>query len=379
MFRMKKMFIIPFLLLAWLPIYSQVNGSFIFDGLQRSYITYLPQSYSPDESYPLLLALHGYTQTGQGMMQFSGLNQIADTAGFIVVYPNGVGNAWNVGFAGGSTADDVGFLNALIDTLNVFYNIDLKRTYAAGFSNGGFMSYRLACESANRMAAIASVAGTMTENAFTTCTPQRAVPVLHIHGTNDIVIAYNGGFGNKSVDQVLSLWTDFNICPETPVVEDLPDLVAEGSTVQRFTWGPCGNSTEVALLKVINGGHTWPGSVGTTGIGNTNRDISASGEIWKFVSRFSLDENTGVSEVGTTDLMIYPNPLADGMLHIIWPAHHEQASVFIYSSNGSVVYHEKMSPDKGDLHIETASFSPGLYIARVAGGKFNRVSKFVVR
>ncbi|KAF0195712.1 MAG: hypothetical protein FD166_2885, partial [Bacteroidetes bacterium] len=182
---------------------SQVTGNFVFDGITRSWIVYLPAGFNAEESLPLMIALHGYTQNGQEIMQFSDFNTIADTGRFVVVYPNGVDNAWNVGFSGGSTADDVGFLSALIDTLHQQYNIDYERVYATGLSNGGFMSYRLACELGNRIAAIAPVAGTMTDESLLACAPQRMMPVLHIHGTADLIVNYNGGFGIRSVEQVL--------------------------------------------------------------------------------------------------------------------------------------------------------------------------------
>lgn len=270
----------------------QINGNFIFDGINRSWIVFLPVDFNSEETMPLMIVLHGHTQDAQEIMEFSDFNTIADTGKFVVVYPEGIGNAWNVGFPDGSDANDVGFLSALIDTLHQQYNIDLNRVYSTGLSNGGFMSYRLACELGNRIAAIAPVSGTMTEGSFNSCSPRRQVPVLHIHGSDDVVVSYAGGLGKKSVEEVLLLWIKNNNCPPVPVIENLPDLVAEGSTVQRFKWASAEKCSEVILLKVINGGHTWPGSIGVTGVGNTNRDIVASSEIWNFVKRFSLHDNS---------------------------------------------------------------------------------------
>ncbi len=358
---------------------TQVNGSFLFDGLSRSWIVYLPAGYTQGESLPLVLALHGLTQTGQGMMQFSGFNSVADTGNFVVVYPNGVGNAWNVGFSGGSTADDVGFLSALIDTLHQRYNIDLNRVYSTGFSNGGFMSYRLACELGNQIAAIAPVSGTMTDGSYSSCTPQRPMPVLHIHGTNDIVVNYNGGFGNKSVDQVLAFWNNYNNCPAFPFIENLPDLVAEGSTVQRYTWAPCTESTEVMLLKVINGGHTWPGSVGVTGIGITNRDINASSEIWNFVKRFSLENATGVNPLVPEKLKLYPNPANGGLLVIESPDLMPVGSELqIFDTEGVTVLTNQFNSSANKIITDVSILEPGLYLVRVAGFSTNLTTKLVI-
>jgi polyhydroxybutyrate depolymerase len=358
---------------------SQINGSFLFDGFNRSWTVYLPVGYPTGESLPLVLALHGLTQTGQNIMQFSGFNSIADTGNFVVVYPNGVNNSWNVGFSGGSTADDVGFLSALIDTLHQQYNIDLNRVYSTGFSNGGFMSYRLACELGNRIAAIAPVAGTMTDGSYNLCTPQRSVPVLHIHGTNDFVVSYNGGFGNKSVDQVLAFWNSFNNCPATPVVEELPDLVAEGSTVERHTWAPCNEFSEVMLLKVINGGHTWPGSVGVTGIGITNRDIVASSEIWNFVKRFSLEDATTTNLNVSGELKVYPNPVSQGILVIESQAIKPGSLLSIIAMDGKILLDRELSSAENRILTDVSGFKPGLYLIRISGIGGSFTSKLIIR
>ncbi len=377
---MKKMFIfVLFSLILSGSVRSQINGSFNFDGINRTWIVYLPVDYSQGESIPLLLALHGYTQNGQEMMQFSGFNSIADTGNFVVVYPDGVANSWNVGFSGGSTADDVGFLSALIDTLHQRYNIDLNRVYSTGFSNGGFMSYRLACELGNRIAAIAPVSGTMTDVAGSSCTPQREMPVLHIHGTNDFVVSYNGGFGNQSVDQVLEFWNNYNECPATPVIVNLPDIVAEGSTVQRYSWAPCTDSAEVILLKVINGGHTWPGSVGTTGIGITNRDIVASSEIWNFVKRFSLNNATGVTNPASEPLKIFPNPSPAGTLLIETPELQTGAILKISGIDGKTVLTQQFSPGFDRLSVDVSGLSPGIYLVRLYGFNSTMIAKLVIQ
>ncbi|MCX6305352.1 MAG: T9SS type A sorting domain-containing protein [Bacteroidetes bacterium] len=375
-----------FLMLFWLlafgnlsVIFAQVQGGFAFEGINRTYTVYVPSSYVPGDQFPLLFALHGLTQTGNIMMQFSDFNTYAEQYRFIVVYPDGVGNTWNVGFTGGTNTNDVGFLSALIDTLHHKYDIDLGRVYSTGFSNGGFMSYRLACELGNRIAAIASVAGTMTDGAFTGCVPSRNIPVMHIHGTSDLVVSYNGGFGNKSVDEVLGLWRNFNSCPSGAVIVNLPDLVQEGSTVQTQTWSPCVDSTEVLLYKVINGGHTWPGSVGSTGLGNTNRDIIASEEIWKFVSRFSLDIATGMTLKQTGELIrIYPNPSGGGEISIRFLPMTRQALLEIFNAAGNQIAATTISPGSGSLVIDARRLKPGIYLVRLHNEKVNLTAKLIV-
>jgi polyhydroxybutyrate depolymerase len=374
-----KSWMLIFLFLSAFSASSQINANFTFDGINRTYIVYLPQSYVQGQELPLLLSLHGLTQTGAGIMEFSGFNVVADTGNFIVVYPDGIANAWNVGFSGGSTADDVGFLSALIDTMHAQYNIDLNQVYSTGFSNGGFMSYRLACELGNRIAAIAPVSGTMTVASLASCSPSRPMPVLHIHGTNDFVVNYNGAFGNTSVQQVLDYWNGFNNCPSTPVIENLPDVVAEGSTVQRQTWSPCDEGVTVELLKVINGGHTWPGSVGVTGIGITNRDINASSEIWNFVKNFSLDETIGIERLAKKEVKVYPNPVKDGLLFLELSTPSLYSNLQIVDLRGRILHEAQIPANNQHFKLNVSGLSSGLYFARLSGNQQNAVIRFMVQ
>lgn len=284
-------------------LHAQTTESFVYDGINRSYIVYTPPSYVPGSAMPLVFVLHGFTQTSQAIMDVSGFNAIADTANFIVVYPNGVGNAWNSnsGMTGGSTADDIGFIAALTDTMFSRYGVDTARVFSCGFSAGGYMSHRLACESSRCYAAVASVAGTMSTAAYAACVPTRPVPVLQIHGTSDAIVSYNGGIGGVSVDDVISKWTAIDFCPATPVITALPNTnLFDNSTVESSVYGSCAAGSEVKLLKVIGGGHQWPGTTALLGgLGTINRDINASGEIWNFFRRFSCTNST--STVNTID------------------------------------------------------------------------------
>lgn len=377
---MKKIFTIVFIFQFAISLgFSQIiDGNFMFDGLNRTYSVYLPVSFQQDESFPLLVALHGLTQNGASMMSFSGFNAVADTGNFVVVYPNGISNSWNVGFSGGSTADDVGFLLALVDTLHQQFNIDLNRVYATGFSNGGFMSYKLACEVPAVFAAIAPVSGTMTEASLASCLPTMAMPVLHIHGTSDFVVSYTGNFGNVSAEAALAVWTGFNNCPAAPVVEDLPDLVSEGSTVQRYTWAPCDGGSEVVLLKVLNGGHTWPGSIGVTGIGITNRDIVASSEIWNFVKRFSKGISTVIPSFNRPAFYIYPNPSDGKQITINTSKPMMNLSVNIIEISGRLVFSKQIQSTSSAFLINLPEMEPGYYMINLSGNEFAETQKLVV-
>ena len=183
----KILFFVLFIwtIFAHIPAQSQttVQGNFTFEGIERSYLLYVPASYSAQSAAPLLLNLHNYGSNMNEQMQYGEFRPIADTAGFLLVVPNGTpdfNNTMHWNTFGTSNVNDVGFLSALMDTISMHYNVDPHRLYSTGMSNGGFMSYSLACFLNNRMAAIASVTGTMTTANFMSCIPTRPVPVMQM-------------------------------------------------------------------------------------------------------------------------------------------------------------------------------------------------------
>jgi len=170
-----------------------INASITHDGIERDYILYVPEIYDGSTAVPLVLNFHGFGSGASQQMFYGDFRDIADTEGFLLVHPEGttlIGNQfWNVGFPGlSSTIDDVGFTEALIDELATLYTIDLDRVYATGMSNGGFMSFLLACQLSEKIAAVASVTGSMTQDTFDDCNAQLPTPVLQIHGTEDDVV-----------------------------------------------------------------------------------------------------------------------------------------------------------------------------------------------
>ncbi|NNE28573.1 MAG: prolyl oligopeptidase family serine peptidase, partial [Saprospiraceae bacterium] len=163
------------------------------DGQTRQYIIYVPAIYEGSEAVPLMFNFHGYTGTANGQMIGTGMRPVADTAGFIIVYPQGSlffgASHWNVGaWTNGSTVDDLGFTSAMIDAVASQFNIDLDRVYSCGYSNGGYFSFELACQLSNRFAAIGSVGGKMRSETFEACDPDHPMPVVTIHGTDDNVV-----------------------------------------------------------------------------------------------------------------------------------------------------------------------------------------------
>jgi polyhydroxybutyrate depolymerase len=269
------------------------KGSLEFEGRQRDYMVFLPKNYTGTLNFPLVIYLHAYGWSAKMGMEYTLLHEVADTNDFMVVYPNAAAN-WNSGIGDNSSyptqnVNDVGFINALIDTLSEHYSINLERIYATGYSNGGFMSYKLACQLSHRIAAIASVGGLISTSTEADCNPLRTVPVLQIHGTEDPWVSIEGAKGWHSADQTVSYWTNFNNCDmaDTTILQDIDPT--DGCTVEKISYTNCTNNSNVIYYKVIDGGHTWPG-VGPPGYsaGNTNQDFNASVEIWNFFKDYKL-------------------------------------------------------------------------------------------
>lgn len=318
-----------FYLLLLLPfLFSNLNGQntelgeFEFDGLLREYFVYLPNGYTPGDQLPLVFNMHGITSSNGEQYSYTGLfggfNEVADTGQFIICYPNGTkipdddGYEWNVGFSfSSSTADDVGFINALIDTLHAHYDILLDRVYATGMSNGGYMAYKLACEIPHRFQAVASVTGSMVPDEFDNCSPGTSIPVMQIHNTADPVVLYDGSEFGVAIDPLMEKWRNLNFCSETVDTTAIPDSdVNDGSTVEKISWEDCYSNRKTVLFKINGGGHTWPGS--TFVFAPTNNDINASREIWEFFLQYTEPIAVNVKELqATPPLVIAPNPAVD--------------------------------------------------------------------
>ena len=262
-------------------------------GVERQYLLHLPPSYERSSGkLSLVLFFHGGKSKAERMDRLTGFNAEADENNFVIVYPKGINERWNDGRGSElATADDIGFVRALIDQLVQDYRIDPARVYATGISNGAILSHCLACELSDKITAIASVAGTMPTNVAQNCRPSRPVAVLMIHGTKDPLILWEGGTGNKkgqiggstlSVTETIQFWASKNGCDTTPQSTPVRDLVEDGTTTTREEYCP-----KVVLYKVIDGGHTWPGGrqyLPETIIGKTSQDFDATKLIWEFFS-----------------------------------------------------------------------------------------------
>lgn len=270
------------------------SGTLEHDGLTRGYDVHVPQSYQAGHALPLVFYLHPLGMSN-GYLQGAGNNpQKADDNGFIAVFPSGEGASWNAGACCGPSngagskpaVDDVGFLRALLAQLSTELCIDAKRVYATGFSNGGFMSHRLACEAADIIAAIAPVSAV---NGMTSCKPTRPVPVLMLNGTQDNLVPYQGGFGFPGItngtfigaQQTFQDWATRNGCTGSPQV-----TVSKGKATCH-SYASCQGGAEVTLCTLDGAGHCWFGEMFCF-LGTNSADVRATDLTWDFLRRFHL-------------------------------------------------------------------------------------------
>ncbi|MCP5495482.1 MAG: prolyl oligopeptidase family serine peptidase [Leptospiraceae bacterium] len=272
-----------------------------FDGKERKYRIYLPKDYVSTRKYPLIFGLHGGGGTGEHFNKLTTSNYMADKYGVVMVYPDGWKKHWNDGRSKGDTSiNDVGFLDLIVNKMVQNYSIDKTRVYSMGISNGGLMSFRLACERSNTFTAMASVVALMGEELSENCKPNQPVSVYLLPGTDDPLIPYQGGditgpFGKKKLGEVLSakntllFWSKLNGCygnSQKTVMDTIPD---DGTSVKREIISQCSNGAEVRMDTIVNGGHTWPQGwqyFGEWVIGKTSQEINATEEIFRFLLRF---------------------------------------------------------------------------------------------
>lgn len=264
-------------------------------GSKRYFLLHLPPALDRTKSYPLVLALHQFSDTPEGTERLTDFSKLADREGFLVAYPKGeFPRTWNPGMRSGP--DDVAFLNALVDDLAKNYPVDTKRVYACGLSAGGMMSQWLACKS-DRFAAVAALAGSLTQAAADQCPEPSSVPVLLMHGSADPVVPYGGGEtsagpGMKptflSAEDGAKFWANKAGCTGEPAREELPVIDNSDSTrVVKYTY-PCTAPMEVLRYEITGGGHTWPGHDNWYPafiVGSTSNQIDATQEIWEFFKR----------------------------------------------------------------------------------------------
>ena len=341
-----------------------------YDGNNRSYVLHIPSNYNGTVSVPLLFNFHGGAGfANQFMTQTSDMRSIADTAGFILVYPQALedpndGNSTNWLHKSPTNVDDIYFIQAIIDTLNSEYQIDNNRIYASGHSLGGEFTYELACRLNTKIAAVAAVARTMGDAQLNFCTPVHPTGILTILGTADQISLYGGViFGGVtyyvSADNMHAYWSNYNNTDISPVTVAIPDInTSDGSTVERRTWANGDNCVSVEELKVNGGGHDWPGSFG-------NMDINANNEIWNFVSQYNMNgliscSTNSISETQESmQIKAYPNPVINNQLKIELNNYN---LLEIRSIDGRLVWTNSSLNASDSYAINTSNWNGGMYL-----------------
>jgi len=285
-----------------------IDETIVVGDLKRTYKAHVPPLSTSAPALPLVIVLHGGFGNAYAIEMQSEMSNLADRAGFVTAYPEGLGKSlmpslgrsWNGGGccnpAVARKIDDVAFIAAMIDDLAKKVNIDRKRVYATGLSNGAIMSYRLACDLSDRIAAIAPIGGPDTT---LSCRTVRPVSVIHFHGTADPCSPFQGGpgggcaakalgfepkpiFDTPSISEIVKVWARrINAPPE-------PRTTIHTGAVTCTTYGPGQEGAEATLCAIEGGGHTWPGGVDKLSeslVGSVNRDISANEVMWEFFQR----------------------------------------------------------------------------------------------
>ena len=351
-----------------------INSSLTHDGITRNYILFIPSSYDPATPAPLVFSFHGYSSNAALNMNYTGFTAIADTAGFILAHPDGTLDAsgtphWNVGgWTVGSTVDDVGFTEAMIDEISASYNINSNRVYSCGMSNGGYMSFKLACELSDRIAAIASVTGSMTPQISSACNPSHPTPVLQLHGTSDPTVPYNGSpTWTLSIDDVIDYWVGINNCNTTPIITTIDDNdPSDGTNVEHYVYSGGDNGVTTEHFKVYNGEHDWFGVWG-------NMDINSSIEIWKFFSKYDMNGSlVSVNELSLIeDIKVFPNPASE--LISVNMEFTNDVAYEIRSINGKLIKEGVLS--NSDKSIDVSGLAPQVYFLKID----DMALKFVIK
>lgn len=329
---------------------QQTREKVVVDDVDRTYTVRLPHGYDKEKHYPVMILLHGMGQDSDDMERLTQFDQLADKEGIIAVYPLALHGRWNVGvrpkpqqqmgpgygrrrygypggggggYPGGGypngggnnpngqqgqnrddqkkqpETDDVAFFSQMLDDIGTKFSVDSSRVYAAGLSEGGFMSLRLGCALSDRIAAVASVAASMPKTMI--CLPTRPVPLLMIDGTSDPVVPYGGGtehnldLATLSVEDSAKAWAKIDHCGEKPDKSKL-DAKGKGSMETRVdTYNGCQQNASVVVYSVKGAGNTWPGGEqyeAENTIGKTDQDLNANELVWKFLGGQKLAEKS---------------------------------------------------------------------------------------
>ena len=345
-----------------------IEKTLVHDNNTREYTIYVPASYNGTSKVPLIFNFHGGSGDIASQIDIADMRAIADTADFIVVYPQALpdpndGNSTNWIHKDPTDVDDIYFVEAMIDTMASEYTIDEDRVYACGYSLGGEFSFELTCRLNDRIAAMASVARSMGTYTLENSSPTHPTAVLTIHGTEDYYdgLEWGGVLYYVSLDSVNSYWANYNNTKTTPEVVQMPDVNSgDGSTVEYHSYDDGDSGVTVGHYKVINGGHDWPGSFG-------NMDIDATVEIWNFVSKYDVNGLIGSTAIidgklgSKNDFVVSLKPTTGSLiLETDLSGNHDYE---IFSLSGKKVLAGVISSNR--KHIDISGLPPNIYFLKI--------------
>ena len=349
------------LLLAVASLFAQTR-TFQWENRQRQFLLYEPSDRTAP--VPVMFFLHGLGDNITNCAASMNFSQLASQWGWCIVVPQALSvqgsTMWNVGFGG--TADDAGFFLALIDSLQGVGMVNPDSVFFTGFSLGGFMTHKMAIEHGDLINACAPVSGLITYD-LADEVPPAPVRLLHIHGTSDNVVGWNGSssyFGNIGigVDSIISYWTGWNDCSSEPEIDSFPDTRNDGLRFVRYTY--TGGDAEFQLIKVIGGSHDW--------YSGSNCDIDYFDVIHKFFLGDASTMGCNAPQDASPRLEVWPNP-TDGMLNIYSA---EPVELDLVDNRGTVVGNYAVVP--GLSEIDLCSYSSGVYFLSDKHGKTVKVA-----
>lgn len=369
---MRRVILICFVAILSSNLNAQTTDSIFWDGKQRTYKFFLPTSYTGTQKIPMIISLHPSFSNADNHMNAAKWQLIGDTANFISVYPNGTSNqpsstnfSWNAyNLSTGSSADDVGFLNALIDSMITNYAVDTCRIYISGFSNGAWMSWRMMCDFTNRFAAVAPLSGSWkygkdgfcdhggcngstipgtnppSQEATMNCTPSKRMPYMYYRGTNEVNLTDRAITDPNGI----YFWSRHNGCDTIPTVDT---ITSNGDQIIRERYLNCQDSAETIIMNVVGNSHTW--------------HASATNEFWKFIRKYNkCAVTTGISNIlNNKELKIYPNP-ANTIL-FIKTEDNSLSQYQIYNSIGQMLKQGKLTENS----VDVSGLPKGIYFIQL--------------
>lgn len=383
---MQKLLITILFLYLYFPLFSQMTTyNFNFEGNERAFNVYLPKAYSEkSEALPVVFFLHGM---GGDMSNFSGLSYKAEAENYIMVVPQAVkdpktGASWSAGeisikgstYKPNSTINDVGFINSLLDTVSTWYKINEEKVYVAGFSLGGFMTNKLACELGNKITAIASVSGTMSKKLLSNCNPKNIIPSLQIHSTTDDVISYKGLNSNIGAEELTAFWMKNNLAEKTIDTLNISNNVKDGFSALKFTYKGNNSENETILYRLAGPLHneSWYTI-------SSKNDFDAINVIWDFFkshtkifNQKNKDKKTFVSEnIYDVKIDVYPNPATE-LITLNFTNKIKISSVSITNTLGKTIHKKFFEEAVNDVTFDIRNEFQGIYFFQIEDDNGNK-------